>query len=93
MQHVERAMVIVVGNVNNVAVRGIDDERNIAAGSLLAQHAVEIEFSVLRQAYSGLAISRIYQVSKRLRPGAATVVAHDHDVRCPFAGLIIERTP
>src|SRR5438105_2024300 len=93
MQHVERAMVIVVGNVNNVAVRGIDHERNIAAGSLLSQHAVEIEFSVLRYAYSSLAISRIYQVSKRFRAGAALVVAHDHDVRRPFAALIVEGTP
>src|SRR5689334_28247 len=93
MEHVERAVIVVVSNIDYIAVGGIYDQGHIAASSLLAQHTIEIEVSILRDPDAGVAIGRIGQVSEWLSAGAAVIVPHDDDVRGSFAGAVIERPP
>ena len=86
-------MIIVVSNINRIAVGWIDDESDIASKALLAQDAVKVEFCILRHAHSWLSIYGIQQVGEWLGSCATAVVPQYDDVSGAFSCIVVERTP
>ena len=93
MQHVVRAVIVVVGDIDKAAVGGIDSQSDIAAGALQTKEATKIEFGIQSDAHSGFVIRGIHQIGERLWPTAAAVIAQDYDVRRALPCLVVERSP
>ena len=93
MQHVIRTLVIVVGDIDDVAIRRINRESDVASSALLAEISIKVEPGILNHAHAGITIIRIDEISKRLAAIAAFVITHNHNIRSAFSGLIIKRSP
>src|SRR5437588_5395908 len=92
-QHMQRidavGLVVVVSEINIVAVLRIDGHRYVAAQSLLALLAIKIELGSANDAVSYLIISWVEQVGKWMSSGAAVIIANDNDVGRAFASLAV----
>src|SRR6266568_4903627 len=93
MQHVVLSLVVVIADVNNVAVCRICRERDVAASALRAEESVEIEPGALNDANSCLAVVRIDQIHKQFRATATFIVTHHHDVSDTCSCPVIKSSP
>ena len=93
MKHVVGPDVIVIRDVDDAAVGGIDGDRNISSCALQSQETVKVEFHVLHDANAGLAVAAVCERLEFVCSGAAVIVPHDDDVRRAIAAGVVEGQP